>query len=101
MPDPDNLIDRNSNQPFIYSLRPEVAWFAWQMELQLRANDHKGGWQGDALLSLWDRLYEEADELRSELYALPLVPLRIVKEAVDVANFAMMVADSFRDAPDA
>ena len=44
-------------------LRPEVQWFAEQMELQLRANDHKGGWQGDTYMALLTRLKEETDEL--------------------------------------
>jgi hypothetical protein len=68
-------------------LRPVVQWFAEQMELQLRANDHKGGWAGDSTESLLDRLDEEVAELRE------CSSKREIEEAADVANFAMMIAD--------
>ena len=65
MPDPDRLLDRNSNRPpQSIALRPEVRWFAEQMELQLRANDHKGGWQNDHHQTLIGRLQEETAELQ-------------------------------------
>ena len=44
-------------------LRPDVQWFAEQMELKLRENDHKGGWEGVTPLWLMARLREELDEL--------------------------------------
>jgi hypothetical protein len=88
-------------------LRPEVRRFAELMEEKLRANDHKGGWQGDSAFDLVARASEELDELdvavsqhlarRAELPAvrshwLPNA-MRVAREAADVANFAMMVAD--------
>lgn len=87
--------------------RPEVQAFADLMEQQLRANDHKPGWKGeDAISDLFPRLIEEAEELQealqqwavrvgwgeSALY-LPQNVARVGREAADVANFAMMIAD--------
>lgn len=78
------------------NLRPEVQRFAELMELQLRANDHKPGWKNDTARSLFRRLSE--DEI-AELGAAISVRLTtgdatgVAKEAADVANFAMMIAD--------
>jgi hypothetical protein len=77
----------------ITQLRPEVLWFAMQMEAQLRANDHKPGWKEDSIGALMERLFEEAHELDQSLN-----PIQTIKEAADVANFAMMIADNtFRE----
>ena len=77
-------------------LRPEVQWFAEQMELELRLNDHKGGWREDEGLSLLHRVRQEATELRQAL--MPSIfgesEKSAIREAVDVANFAMMIADN-------
>lgn len=73
--------------------RPEVNWFAKQMELKLRANDHKRHWSEVHLDYLIDRLFQEANELwRAIQNGEPAA--NIVKEAADVANFAMMIADN-------
>lgn len=79
-------------------LRPVVLWFAQQMELKLRENDHKGGWHEDDPWSLSHRVLEEADEL-SEAVEPESVAGRSarISEAVDVANMALMVADHFRE----
>lgn len=73
-----------------YELRPEVEAFAQAMECALRANDHKPGWKNDAPSALIDRLYQEVRELDRTPMAAPDA---VLKEAADVANFAMMVAD--------
>lgn len=86
--------------------RPEVRAFADLMEAQLRANDHKPGWKNDNDLDLFERLGEESAELLSALHrhAKRLswgdgwvmetdTEERIGREAADVANFAMMIAD--------
>ena len=73
-------------------LRPCVEWFAQQMERVLRQNDYKGGWQEMFIEDLIDRLHEEV----SELETCGCKPRRIIKEAADVANFAMMIADQHR-----
>lgn len=89
----------SSYQPI--PLRPEVQAFATLMELQLQANDHKGGWTHDTAADLLTRLYEEAAELRAAVTAHALARpneqeaamVRVGEEAADVGNFAMMVAD--------
>ena len=76
-------------------LRPEVRWFAQQMELQLRENDWKGGWHNERLGTLCAMLRIELSELERVLFPRrELDPERITSEAADVANFAMMIADS-------
>lgn len=97
------------------ALRPEVRAFALLMEAKLRANDHKGGWKGDTTAALMQRLAEEVAELgdaaafgktpawgydgsnRGERRTLEQyvagIRSEIGREAADVANFAMMIAD--------
>jgi hypothetical protein len=85
-------------------VRPEVAAFALLMEAKLRENDHKGGWHGEDTEGLLRRLREETDELETAMkrgpgtewpYGARQKPQRtlIGREAADVANFAMMLAD--------
>ena len=80
-------------------LRHEVAWFAEQMERQLRAHDAaKGehGWNHLSLLDLRGFLREETDELDAALHGSPGGCLAVVHEAADVANIVMMIADNVR-----
>lgn len=80
-------------------MRREVTVFAELMEAKLRENDHKGGWQQDPVTALMARLKEETDELRAVLSrragsATPRsYAAEVGREAADIANFAMMVAD--------
>lgn len=75
-------------------LRPEVLAFAHLMERQLRANDHKPGWKGDSAQSLWRRVNQEAHELGEAVVNREAIDsIEAGKEAADVANFAMMIAD--------
>ena len=74
-------------------LRPEVQAFAEAMEAQLRANDHKPGWKQDTPSMLGPRLEEEVRELQAEVERGIRRPDQILKEAADIGNFAMMVAD--------
>lgn len=69
-------------------LRQEVQWFAEQMELTLRKNDFKGGWKHCTLKYLFGKLTEEVEEL-SETTSNE----EMIKEASDVANIALMIAD--------
>jgi hypothetical protein len=78
-------------------LRPAVLWFATEMEKCLQANDHKGGWEHCEDVYLVDRLYDEIEELEEALVHED--PERIIREAGDVANFAMMLADQARRKP--
>jgi hypothetical protein len=81
--------------------RDDVRWFAVEMETKLRANDHKGHWRNCDFPYLDRRLDEEIKELKSALSRLdhPVTPeqrQRVIAEAADVANFAMMIADNAR-----
>lgn len=106
------------------TLRPELRWFAEQMEAQLKKNDHKGGWQEDRNADLMRRIVDELGEVyeaaRSKYetkgatvthYLLGQLwdlfgdtftlsakgkPKKIIKELTDVANFCMMIADNLR-----
>jgi NTP pyrophosphatase (non-canonical NTP hydrolase) len=80
-------------------MREQVKWFAEQMENKLKENDHKGGWDNCNVYWLWQRLQDESGELLTaiNLYRdLGADKNNIIKEAADVANFAMMIADIVR-----
>jgi hypothetical protein len=70
-------------------LRPEVAAFAEAMELQLRKNGWKGHWRYCTGTYLFNRIRGEVNELSRASTAEERL-----KEAADVANFAMMIADN-------
>ncbi len=77
-------------------VRPVVGAFAHAMEARLAANDHKGGWQGEDVFWLLGRIRSERMELVDAvgmLIAGKTTPEAVLREAADVANFAMMVAD--------
>ena len=75
---------------------PFVLAFAVRMEAKLAKNRHKGdrdGWLKDAPWPLFVRLLGEMSELERAIREGES-PEDIADEAADVANFAMMVADS-------
>lgn len=72
-----------------------VRWFRGRMVQKLRANDHKRGWEDDGYEDLLLRLREETAELARAIRK-NRPPATIIKEAADVANFAMMIADNAR-----
>lgn len=90
-------------------MRQDVTTFAEIMDRKLSANAHKGHWGGCRPEWLLARLLEEAGELAacllkrddalrmlqiSERGALnPDYAKTIAREAADVANFALMIAD--------
>ena len=75
-------------------LRPSVRWFAEQMELKLRENDHKGGWEHESWPNLVGLLHREVRELEYRLFPLSDNDLeQVILEAADIANFSMMIAD--------
>lgn len=80
-------------------LRPEVKWFAEQMELKLRENDDKPGWHDDLYPDLYRRLEEELQEVRDASMKTGWWDDRhkIIGELADVANFAMMLADNLEN----
>lgn len=79
--------------PVRTGVRPELTVFVRIMEAKLRANDHKGGWSGNQPTSLLKRLKEEVTELEDEINKPTISATRAAFEAVDVANFAMMIVD--------
>ena len=77
-------------------LRPAVQRFAEAMEKLLRENDHKNGWEHMSNAVIFARISQERDEL---LLALTdgadfSRRLKVRHEAVDVANFCMMLFDN-------
>ncbi len=76
------------------AVRESVQWFAEQMERKLQENDCKGGWGLAGNEYLLARLREETVELGKALVASSRAP--VIREAADVANFAMMIADHMR-----
>lgn len=83
-------------------LREPLAWFSQRMEEKLRANDHKGHWSECDMIYLRSRIKEELEELENALGGEGLhrytseEATQIVKEAADVANFCLMIADNVR-----
>ena len=85
-------ISRSAAQPVTITVRPEVARFAELMEQKLADNDHKPHWRESLSTSeAYLRLMQESTELLGAL--LQGDPDAIVDEAIDIANFAMMIAD--------
>lgn len=82
---------------------PTLLPFMLAMAERLDANAHKGGWRDETWQWLRDRLREESNELGAACCWPTGQPTtnayraRIRREAADVANFAMMIAD-VRDA---
>ena len=78
-------------------VRPEVQAFALAMERQLQENDgKKSHWLTLDRWHLLKRLREETTELRHALEqdcSYPEARAVVLREAADVGNFAMMVAD--------
>ncbi len=67
-------------------------WFGKQMADTLKENHWKGGHHKMTLGALSKRLHEEAHEL-SRAIQKGKPGHEIIKEAVDVANFALFIAD--------
>lgn len=84
------------------NIREEVQWFSQEMEKKLIENDHKQHWSGIPVAYLEMRLKQEVEELEEAIMEFHLgkgsVDL-IVKEAADVGNFAMMIADAYSHRP--
>lgn len=81
-------------------LREEVLCFARDMEMRLKENEHKGGWQGndsETDIYLLDMLEKNLNQLKDNIHEVPLDAERqaddIQVAAMDVANYAMMIWD--------
>lgn len=72
--------------------RKELKWFVNQMEKKLRENDYKSGWKYENEMYLWERLNEEIAELGNAVGKS-----NIIDECLDIANFAMMIANNRRN----
>jgi len=81
------------------TLRPSLRIFAERMELELRRNEHKGGWMGEEPATVLSKLWDEVYDLEAEVEKYfdgdwdGSNKDSILKEAADVANYAMFVAD--------
>lgn len=73
-------------------IRDEVLLFAHVMEEKLSQNDWQGGWQNCPVDWLLSRVWEEMRELEIAMQK-PWNKATVVREAADVANFVMMIAD--------
>lgn len=80
----------------ITGLRKEVLEFAFDMEDKLKQNDYKSHWQDETPSYLLNRMQEELNELRHS-YMNGKIGKAIIQEAADIANFAMMMADIYRE----
>jgi hypothetical protein len=72
--------------------RDVVLWFAHRMEMTLREHDDRPEWTCETQEYLWSRLMDECMELSQAIDN----GNGVIDEAVDVANFAMMIADNGR-----
>ena len=72
--------------------RKAVIWFSKLMEEVLKENDYKNGWNNCSNAYLIRKLNEEVDELKLAIHDNE--GSNIIREAVDVANIAMIIADN-------
>jgi hypothetical protein len=104
---PDYQSSAPTEREKVLDCRQEVKDFAVLMEQKLRKNDHKTHWKNCNQEYLLTRLDEEVKELRDCFFIYSPCDMnflmdgqhedRIPDEAVDVANFAMMLWDNFGD----
>lgn len=73
--------------------RPDVEWFAEEMEQQLRRNDYKHHWSGFHN-HLINRMAVKSRALKRAWNAKKPQTDKIVRLAADVANYAMMIASN-------
>ncbi len=113
---PTKLYHRTGAKKFWHAVdaRPEVRWFAELMEQKLKIFDTSRNWEDIPVGYLFQKLEEELDELK-ELIVLDSAVGHsagvdyitystkkefsreaVIEEAVDLANFAMMIADVCR-----
>lgn len=80
--------------------RQIIREFADAMEERMAANDDKpGNWRDDTVASLFDRLDDEANELRTAIDIGDDLEA-VIREGADVANFAMIIVDWARGMDD-
>lgn len=74
------------------NIQIDIAIIENAMKQKLRENEHKGYWGDMTLLKLAKLLETEIEELNDAI--LTKGPMEIIREAADVANFAMMIASN-------
>jgi hypothetical protein len=74
--------------------RKAVRAFAFDMEKQLEANDHKGGWNREHHQFLQKELRRNLQELSEELEMENKDKHDITTLCANIANYAMMIADN-------
>lgn len=77
-------------------MRPALKVFATRMEEELKKNDFRGTWKNEDPRSMMAKLWDEVYDLDTQLDKYNHGegdPEQILKEAADVANYAMFVAD--------
>lgn len=100
-----------SDEQFINGKRRDVAVealaverFSKDMQRKLSENSHKDHWSKADYLNLIDRVFEEADELKSAVLSYYFSGAEndqeIIDECADVALFAMFIADNIRSKRD-
>lgn len=80
----------------IHPWTPTTAWFKRMMDTKLHENKHKGHWAKLDWTLLFGLMVAEVEELKEELDQPDHDAVAIAREAADVANFAMMIADNAR-----
>jgi len=80
----------NTNTIYITNVRPDVIEFAVEMEKVLRDNDYKGGWDGCTIRELVTVIENKVVDLKQTQLSDK------TKEAIDIANYAMMVFNVIR-----
>lgn len=80
-------------------IQQSTRWFCGEMRKKLRENEHKRGWDDCSIHYLIGRLHQEIYELHNEIFAQKKDSIKIVREAADVANFCMMIAEKFKHKP--
>ncbi|MFA5377281.1 MAG: hypothetical protein WC455_16140 [Dehalococcoidia bacterium] len=70
-------------------MRKSVKWFAHLMERELRKNDGKGGWADCPETFLFNSIVDNLNQARKLAHGKDKI-----KACVDMANFAMMIADN-------
>lgn len=82
-------------------MRESVKRFADAMERVLKENDHKNGWENMNAYDLLGRIDDERDELFRAIDRFyedekDDSATNMLDEAVDIANFCMMLYDNYK-----
>lgn len=93
----NSVVDVVGNNKIL--LRVPLAEFVKGMEIKMQINEYKGPdyqWRIDGVWALSLRLMEEVGELMEAVRKGKSVK-EVEDEAADVANFCMMIADTYKE----